>query len=83
MGVLMSIQSLVMGDDKVLFKEPSYINLYKDKKYESMNLAYCNIVKYGNIKYAMNEMLKNPPTDFEHIIKTHFYINKAKILNMV
>lgn len=83
MGVLMSIQSLVMGDNKVLFKEPSYINLAKEKKYEGTNMAYCNVVKYGNIKYAMNEMLKHPPTDFEEIIKIHFYINKSNIINMV
>lgn len=50
----MSIQSLVMGDDKVLFKEPSYLNLFKEKKYFGNNMAYCNIVKYGNLKYAMN-----------------------------
>ncbi len=54
MGVLMSIQSLVMGDDKVLFKEPSYITLSKDKKYFGTNMGYGNIVKYGTIKYGMN-----------------------------
>ena len=40
-----------------------------------MNVAYSNIVKYGNLKYAMIDMLKNPPKDFEEIIKVHFYLN--------
>ena len=44
-----------------------------------MNNGYCNIVKYANIKYAMIDMINNPPKGFEDIIRTHFYLNKENI----
>ncbi len=70
-----------MNED-VLYSEPSY-NIYKTSKspqYIKMNEGYMNIVKYGNVKYAMVDLLKNPPPDFEEVIKVHFYLNKKKIL---
>lgn len=40
-----------------------------------MNIGYQNIVKYANIKYAMNDMILNPPEEFKEAIWIHFYFN--------
>lgn len=61
--VLMSIQTLVMNED-VFYNEPSYEDLDK-KESEPYNRAYQNIVKFGNIAYAMNETIENPPVRFK------------------
>ena len=42
-----------------------------------------NIVCYGNVKYAMLGQIKNPSKGFESVIKRHFYIKKAEILEDV
>jgi len=34
-------------------------------------------VRYGNIKFAMLENIKNPPKGFETVIRRHFYLKKA------
>lgn len=47
------------------------------------NEAYSNIVRYGNIQYAMIENIKNPPTGFETIIRRHFYLKKGEIMEEV
>lgn len=80
--VLISIQSLVMIEG-IIYNEPSYYNGRKSKTYQNMDNGYTNIVKYGNVKYAMNEQLKNPSIGFEQAIKLHFYYKKNDILKTV
>ena len=83
--VLLSIQSLVMTEG-VLYNEPSYFS-YKYVQanhvtilYKKQDVGYTNIVRYGNVKYAMNGMLTNPPAGFEDVIKKHFYYKKNDIM---
>lgn len=47
---------------------------------ERKNEGYSNIVRIGNIKYAMIDQIKNPPKGFEDIIHRHFYLKKKEIL---
>ena len=81
MHILMSIQSIVMSED-VIYQEPCYnCPSYKaNEEVVRMNNGYKNIVKFGNVKYAMNAMLESPPLGFEDVIRAHFYLNKKKIL---
>jgi len=37
-------------------------------------------VRLGNVRYAMNGQIKNPPKGFEEVIKRHFYIKKKEII---
>lgn len=60
MHILMSIQSIVMCND-VFFQEPGYVGMKGQANYEKLNLGYQNIVRYGTIRFAMNEMLLKPP----------------------
>lgn len=80
--VLISIQSLVMIEG-IIYNEPGYYDGRKSKTYQNMDNGYTNIVKYGNVKYAMNEQLKNPSIGFEQAIKLHFYYKKKDILKTV
>ena len=73
--VLLSIKSLVM-DDEVIQKEPGHESYDKNG---AENLAYSNIVRYNNIKYAMIDMIRNPPSGFETIVQKHFTIKKKEI----
>lgn len=49
-----------MNED-IYFNEPSYEREKKTENGKHKNRCYSNIVKYANVKYAMNEILKNPP----------------------
>ena len=64
-------------DEYVIQKEPGYDYLEKNAL---ENVTYCNIVRYNNIKYAMIDMLRNPPPEFADVIKSHFKIKKSEIL---
>lgn len=74
--VFLSIQALVMDND-VIQKEPGY-------EYMATNCCenqdYAGVVKYGNMKYAMIDMMRNPPDDFKDIIQKHFALKKEKII---
>jgi hypothetical protein len=42
-----------------------------------------NIVRYGNVKYAMLGQIRKPSKGFETVILRHFYVKKAEILTDV
>ena len=73
--VFLSIQSLVM-DTEVLHKEPGYETYSRD---DPGNLAYCAVVKYNNVKYAMRKMIQNPPEEFREVVWRHFSIKRPEI----
>ncbi len=77
--ILLSIQSIVMSDG-VYFNEPGYASDKTSPGNKALNLGYTNIVKYANVKYAMNEQIKKMPKGFEDIIRTHFLYKKEDIL---
>lgn len=73
--VFLSIQSLVM-DNEVLHKEPGYETYSRD---DPGNLAYCAVVKYNNVKYAMRKIIQNPPEEFREVVWRHFSIKRLEI----
>ena len=77
--ILLSIQSIVMSDG-VYFNEPGYASDKNSNANKALNLGYTNIVKYANIKFAMNDQIKKMPKGFEDIIRTHFLFKKEDIL---
>ena len=76
--IFLSVQALVM-DNNILQKEPGF-DKYDTNSIE--NKTYGWIVRYGNMKYAMIENLKNPPLGFEKIVKKHFSVKKNEILRI-
>lgn len=79
MQVFLSIQALVMNND-VIQKEPGYEHMETSCP---ENQDYAGIVKYGNISFAMIEMLRSPPEEFKEIVTKHFALKKEKILKTV
>lgn len=47
--------------NEIYFNEPGHESSRGTVEGERLNEAYANIVRYGNVKYAMLEQLKNPP----------------------
>jgi hypothetical protein len=77
--VLLSVQAIVMSEE-VYFNEPGFEGEAGTPEGEKKTEGYMNIVRYGNVKWAMVGHLKNPPNGFETAVKRHFYIKKAEIL---
>ena len=51
--------------EEVYFNEPGFENEAGTPEGEKKNEGYSNIVKLGNVRFAMNAQLKNPPKGFE------------------
>ena len=77
--VMLSIQAIIMSNE-VYFNEPGYEHLMGTPQGEKLNNGYANIVRYGTLKYAILEQLKNPSAGFEEVIKESFKIKKPQIL---
>lgn len=77
--ILLSVQSIVMSDG-VYYNEPGYSTDRTSPSSKAFNKGYSDIVKYANIKYAMNEQIKKLPKGFEDIIRMHFILKKEDIL---
>ena len=68
-----------MSED-VYFNEPGYEKSAGTTDGIEKNEGYSNIVRYCNIKFAMIDVIKNPPSGFEIAVKRHFFIKKHEIL---
>ena len=77
--VLISTQSIIMSKE-VYFNEPGFEGEAGSVEGEKKNEGYMNIVRYGNVKYAMLGQIKSPSKGFETAIFRHFYVKKAEIL---
>jgi hypothetical protein len=69
--------------EEVYFNEPGFENEAGTVEGEKRNEGYMNIVRYGNVKWAMLGQIKKPSKGFETAILRHFYIKKAEILTDV
>ncbi len=82
MQIILSIQSLVMDED-VYYKEPAFESGKGSPGSEALNRAYCNIVRYCNLRFAMIEQIRDPPKGFEKVVHTHFRLKKDTIMKDV
>jgi ubiquitin-protein ligase len=80
--VLISTQAIIMSEE-VYFNEPGFEVEQGTEVGESKNEAYSNVVRYGNIKFAMIDNIRDPPKGFESVIKRHFFIRRESILTEV
>lgn len=65
--LLLSLQAIVMSE-YIYFNEPGYEGTAGTEEGEKFNTAYSNIVKLGNIRFAMIESMRNPLPEFKEII---------------
>lgn len=75
--VFTSIQSLIMHGD-VYFNEPNA----PAKDAARLNIGYCNIIRYGTIRFAVLEHLIRPPTTFKRIIFKHLHTERDRIIRV-
>lgn len=80
--IMISIQSLILIDDPY-FNEPGYTTQINTAHGKNESLKY-NLGIYPNtIKYAMMEMLTNPPDGFESVVFNHFKHKKNDIIEKI
>ena len=65
--VCASIQSLIMTED-VYFNEPNYEDAQGTPEGTMLNRGYCNIVRYGTLKFAILGQITSPSPSFEKVI---------------
>jgi len=76
--VLVSIQSLILVE-KPYFNEPGYEKQMHTTEGQLKSDIYNKPLLIATIKYAINDMIKNPPNEMEEVIKIHFKIKKKEI----
>jgi ubiquitin-protein ligase len=77
--VLLSTQAIIMSEE-VYFNEPGFEGEAGTVDGEKRNEGYSNIVRYGNVKFAMLGQLKSPPKGFESAVRRHFYVKKEEVM---
>jgi baculoviral IAP repeat-containing protein 6 len=80
--VLISIQSLILIDEPY-FNEPGYEREMNTNVGKQSSKSYNNNIQYENIRWAMIDQIKNPPSGYEDVIKNHFKLKKNDIINKV
>jgi len=74
-----SIQSLIFVPEPY-FNEPGYESSIGTPNGQSQSAAYSANQQQATVHFAMIDMLKTPPTPFAEVVRTHFYLKKAKII---
>lgn len=78
--VMVSIQSLILVEQPY-FNEPGWEREMNTEKGKKASRSY-NEERHGStIKFAMTEMIKNPPAGFEEVVHNHFKMKKDEIIN--
>ena len=77
--VLVSIQSLILVENPY-FNEPGWEREINTKHGQTMSKKYNGPLQIGTIKWAINDMLNNPPNGMEEVIINHFKFKKDDIL---
>jgi ubiquitin-protein ligase len=81
MQIMISIQSLVLIEEPY-FNEPAYNELYNNKIGKERSKEYNYEIRLNTMKWAMLDILINPPKYFENVILTHFRL-KSKYIKEV
>jgi ubiquitin-protein ligase len=76
--ILVSIQSLIFTD-KPYFNEPGYENNMNTEAGKKASEDYNKSIQTYTQKWAIENMIKNPPEDFKEIIIKHFQLKKIEI----
>jgi hypothetical protein len=65
----------------VYFNKPGHEKEISSPHREALNNGFCKIIWHGNIKYAIIDMVDDPPHGFEKVILSNFYLKKNLILS--
>ena len=76
--ICVSILGLIFVEEPY-FNEPGYQNSQGSEKGNIQSKYYNENIRIQNIKYGIIDQIKNPPKEFEDVIKKHYQINLDKI----
>ncbi|KAF2075779.1 hypothetical protein CYY_002912 [Polysphondylium violaceum] len=76
--VLVSIQSLILVPEPY-FNEPGYESQMSTPTGKASSKKYTEGIRESMVEWAMIDMMKNPPKEFEDVVKLHFFYQKDKI----
>ena len=76
--VLVSIQSLIFIEQPY-FNEPGYEKSIDSENGKIASNSYNKSIQYNTVCFAMIDILKNPPKEFENVIKNHFKLKRDHI----
>merc|ERR1711879_950529 len=82
MGVAISIQSLIFVAEP-FYNEPGDEDSMGTEWGDQQSRAYNVVIQSGTTKYAMIEMLENPPAAWKDVIDTHFTLQGDRALKNV
>jgi len=78
--VIVSIQSLILVEQPY-FNEPGWEREMHTQKGKKASAIYSEERMPSTIKFAMTNMIKNPPLGFEDVVHNHFKLKKDEIIN--
>lgn len=78
--VMVSIQSLILIENPY-FNEPGWEREMNSATGKQKSVTYNEEREPHTIKFAMTDMIKNPPSGFEEVVKNHFRMKKDEIIN--
>jgi len=61
-------------DNCIAAKEPGCEYYEGESDHENRVYGWC--VRVGNVKYAMNEVMRCPPVGMEELVYKHFYVKR-------
>ena len=77
---MVSIQSLILVEQPY-FNEPGYEREMNTPKGKQVSNAYNEDRQPHTIRLAMTDMINNPPSGFEDVVKNHFRMKREEIIN--
>lgn len=80
--VCVSIQSAIFVGEPY-FNEPGYETEMKTAQGRAKSNAYNAAVRNATIQYAMLDYIKKPPSGFEYVVLSHFYLHQDAIIQQV
>eukprot|EP01025_Chloroclados_australasicus_P059157 TRINITY_DN7469_c0_g2_i1.p1 TRINITY_DN7469_c0_g2~~TRINITY_DN7469_c0_g2_i1.p1 ORF type:complete len:616 (-),score=76.75 TRINITY_DN7469_c0_g2_i1:573-2420(-) len=75
--VVISIQSLILVPDPY-YNEPGYE--VSSSRYEGASINYTKNIRIQTMRFAILDMLLNPPPEFQEVVKLHFKLRKDYLL---
>lgn len=78
--ILVSIQSLIMNQ-KPFFNEPGYEIKIGTEEGEICSNEYNRVIRNATMKWALLDMMQNPPKEFEKVLLEYFRCKKYDILD--
>jgi ubiquitin-protein ligase len=77
--LFVSIQSLIFVEEPY-YNEPGYEANMKSESGKRYSSGYNKNIRKQTSKWAILDQLQNPPKGFEEVIKNHFILKKAEVL---